>query len=84
MRFGRGFSNDLWNPNRTSRDRNDRREQNVKRQLAAEFSTEELQEFLEGDLRPDRADPEFKEELREELWQMIQARHPKGPRSQDR
>ncbi|MBW2245002.1 MAG: hypothetical protein JRH01_23725 [Deltaproteobacteria bacterium] len=47
----------------------------MNRQLAEEFSTEELQEFLEGDLRPDQADPVFKEELREDLWQMIQARH---------
>ncbi len=50
----------------------------MNRQLAAEFSMEELQEFLEGDLGPDQADPVFKEELRKELWQVVQSRHGRG------
>ncbi|MCP5058811.1 MAG: hypothetical protein GY937_19080 [bacterium] len=78
-RSGRASSNDPQVPERNDRDRIERREQNVKRELAAEFSTEELREFLEGDLRPDQADPVFKEELRDELWQMIQSRYTKGP-----
>ena len=84
MRFGRPASNDPQVPERNDRDRIDRREQKVKRELAAEFSTEELREFLEGDLRPDQADPVFKDELREELWQMIQSRHAKGPGPDER
>ena len=54
------------------------------REVAAEFTTEELQEFLEGDLYPDQADPEFKEALREKLWaQLQQGVGPKGPGRDD-
>ncbi|HEY8122676.1 MAG TPA: hypothetical protein VII78_15235 [Myxococcota bacterium] len=42
------------------------------REIAAEFSTEELAEFLEGDLHPNDARPEFREQLREDLWAMMQ------------
>lgn len=41
-------------------------------EVAAEFTTEELAEFLEGDLHPNDARPEFREELREDLWAMVQ------------
>jgi hypothetical protein len=40
-------------------------------EIAAEFSTEELLEFLEADLRPVEADPVFRERLREELWALV-------------
>jgi hypothetical protein len=40
-------------------------------EIAAEFSTEELLEFLEADQRPLEADPEFRERLREELWALV-------------
>jgi hypothetical protein len=40
-------------------------------EIAAEFSTEELLEFLEADQRPVEADPEFRERLREELWALV-------------
>jgi len=43
-------------------------------ELATEFSTEELLEFLEADYLPQGADPAFKEELREELWQIVKVR----------
>lgn len=31
----------------------------------------ELAEFLSGDLQPDRADPEFRRALEDELWEMV-------------
>jgi len=53
------------------------------RQLAAEFSTEELAEFLEGDAYPNDARPEFRDQLREDLWALVQETHAAkpGPRS---
>jgi hypothetical protein len=47
----------------------------VAQEIASEFSTEELKEFLEGDLQPTQADPAFKERLRRELWTMVQQRY---------
>lgn len=47
------------------------------REIAAEFTTEELADFLEGDLHPNDARPEFREQLREDLWAMVQELH--GP-----
>jgi hypothetical protein len=41
-------------------------------QIAAEYTTEELAEFLEGDLHPNDARPEFREQLREDLWALVQ------------
>jgi hypothetical protein len=43
------------------------------REIAAEFSTEELAEFLEGELHANDARPEFRAELRENLWAIVQA-----------
>lgn len=51
------------------------RERMVIDEIAAEFTTEELTEFLEGDLSPTQADPVFKEKLRRELWELIQDRY---------
>lgn len=42
-------------------------------EIAGEFTTEELQEFLEADLHPVKADAQFKEELRRELWELVQS-----------
>ena len=42
-----------------------------------EFTIEELREFLEGDFLDVRADPEFKERLRERLWRMLLERDDK-------
>ena len=47
----------------------------VRKEIAAEFSTEELMEFLEGDLYPTHANPEFKERLRGDLWKLVQRRY---------
>jgi hypothetical protein len=49
-------------------------EREVAQEVAKEFSTEELKEFLEGDLQPVEADPIFQERLRRELWSMVQER----------
>jgi hypothetical protein len=51
------------------------REPEVAQEIAKEFTTEELKEFLEGDLSPTQADPAFKERLRRELWAMVQQRY---------
>jgi hypothetical protein len=47
------------------------RETLVIEEIAAEFSTEELLEFLEADQRPVEADPAFRERLRQELWELV-------------
>ena len=41
-------------------------------EIAAEFGTEELQEFLAADRDPVRADPAFKAQLRERVWKLIE------------
>lgn len=41
---------------------------------SATFTNEELREFLEADTAGDLADPEFKERLREKLWDMVRRR----------
>ena len=38
-------------------------------------SLEELREFIEADLVDVHADPEFKQSLRQRLWEMVQARN---------
>ncbi len=43
-------------------------------ELNAEFSDEELQEFLEGDVLEVKADPAFKERLRRKLWDIVRSR----------
>ena len=47
-------------------------EREVIEEIAAEFTTEELQEFLEADRYPIEADPLFKEQLREQIWKLLQ------------
>jgi hypothetical protein len=42
------------------------------------FTMDELREFLEGDLVDVKADPEFKERLRGQLWQMLKRRALRG------
>ena len=54
------------------RERNRLQEHEVIEEIASEFTTEELQEFLEADLHPIQADPLFKEQLREKLWKLVQ------------
>jgi hypothetical protein len=39
----------------------------------ADFSIDELREFLEADLVDVPVDPEFKERLRERLWDLVRA-----------
>jgi len=51
--------------------------------LDAEFSDEELQEFLEGDSLDVRADPAFKERLRRKLWEIVRSRLGNDPGSDE-
>lgn len=46
-----------------------------------DFSIDELREFLEADLVDVKVDPEFKERLRRQLWELVQehARTRGGP-----
>lgn len=52
-------------------------------EIAAEFTTEELAEFLEADLHPVEARPEFREELRDDLWAMVQEIYAKDRGKED-
>ncbi len=45
------------------------------------FSIDELREFLEADLVDVKVDPEFKERLRKQLWDLVQD-HARGPRGE--
>jgi hypothetical protein len=44
----------------------------VPQEIAEEYSSEELREFLAPDLRATRADPAFRESLRQKLWALVQ------------
>ena len=46
---------------------------------ANEVTMEELREFLEADGLDVPADPEFKERLRQTLWEMVRLRFKKPP-----
>jgi hypothetical protein len=47
-------------------------------EILADFSIDELREFLEADLVDVKVDPEFKERLRKQLWDIVQDRA-RGP-----
>jgi hypothetical protein len=46
--------------------------------ILSDFSIDELREFLEADLVDVKVDPEFKERLRKQLWELVQDRA-RGP-----
>lgn len=46
-----------------------------------DFTLDELREFLEADLLDVRADPAFKERLRQRLWALVSARASQRRRS---
>lgn len=46
--------------------------------VLTDFSIDELREFLEADLVNVKVDPEFKERLRKQLWDLVQERA-RGP-----
>ena len=48
--------------------------------ILSDFSIDELREFLEADLVDVKIDPEFKERLRKQLWELVQE-HARGPRN---
>lgn len=52
-------------------------------EIAEEFTTEELQEFLAADQADVKADPAFKERLRHRLWEMLAARAVDADRDPD-
>lgn len=52
--------------------RPDPRERDAMGETASEFTVDELHEFLQGDLLPPRANPDFKEQLRDEMWDLVQ------------
>jgi len=60
-----------WTKSRRTQ-KQEARERPVIDEIAAEFTTEELQEFLEADLHPVQANAAFKEALRRELWELVQ------------
>ena len=43
-------------------------------ELLTEFTLDELREFLEADLVDVPVDPEFKERLRRQLWELVESR----------
>lgn len=50
-------------------------------EIPPDFTKEELAEFLEGDAHPNDARPEFRDQLREELWELLRKKQldEKGP-----
>ena len=50
----------------------------VSEDILTDFSIDELREFLEADLVDVKVDPEFKERLRKQLWDLVQERA-RGP-----
>lgn len=58
------------------------RERPVLKEIAAEFETEELKEFLEADTVPVKADPAFRDQLRRKLWALVRSRQA-SPESDD-
>lgn len=42
--------------------------------VLTDFSVDELREFLEADLIDVPVDPEFKERLRRQLWELVESR----------
>ena len=55
--------------------------QQATEEMNAEFSDDELQEFLEGDSQDVKADPAFKERLRRKLWEIVRSRMGHDPGS---
>lgn len=58
-------------------------EEQVMEDVLAEASLDEIREFLEADLADVPADPEFKEQLRQRLWKLVQARQRRGVVAKD-
>ena len=52
-------------------ERREARERDGMGEMASEFTMDELHEFLKGDLRPPNANPVFKEQLRDEMWDLV-------------
>ena len=50
----------------------DRKALKMMEDILSDFSIDELREFLEADLVDVKVDPEFKERLRKQLWDLVQ------------
>ncbi len=75
LRGGRESSGDA-----ESNESSQKREQEVREGMpAADFTDDELREFLEADRLGVRADPAFKERLRRRLWEIVLAREGADP-----
>jgi hypothetical protein len=53
-------------------DRKAERDQTMADEVMADFTIEELREFLQGDALDVPVDPAFKERLRQKLWDLLQ------------
>jgi hypothetical protein len=56
----------------------DKRGDSERAENIGEITVDELREFLEADLFGATADPKFKEELRQTLWDFLQCRTERG------
>jgi hypothetical protein len=56
-----------------------REQEQVAEQIPADFSSDELREFLEADGLEVSADPAFKERLRRKLWELVERRRGQLP-----
>ena len=52
----------------------DREKLKMMEDILSDFSIDELREFLEADLVDVKVDPEFKERLRKQIWDLVQDR----------
>jgi len=60
----------------------DRETPKMTEDILTDFSIDELREFLEADLVDVKVDPEFKERLRRQLWDLVQE-NARGPQRSD-
>jgi hypothetical protein len=69
-----------WRGDRDAESGQDREVLKMMEDILSDFSIDELREFLEADLVDVKIDPEFKERLRKQLWELVQD-HVRGPRN---
>ena len=66
----------LWSRLKRSRDRAREvlpEERGLSNDATLDFDMDELREFMEADVMDVQADPEFKEQLRRMLWDLVRA-----------
>jgi hypothetical protein len=62
--------------------RDDRETLAMTEDTLTDFTIDELREFLEADLLDVAVDPEFKERLRRQLWELVQEHARRPPRGE--